>query len=461
MDMQQRSAMRSGLMWATLVAAGMLAVPVLAVGPNLNASLEEARAAIDVDGIVLPVRSYDVPNPATLAIDALDIAVLQHDEDGFALDAGAAKVPVAWFPGGMDEGEVHGGYFLSFTQTSAAIGDAVLDIADSAAASQDIADLPRHGQAAVDSMPNLVADLDIPDLRLGAHVEEAVGDANELGAEVAGEAGVRGVADGNGVAGSFAPMDAAWTPSPFDPPARAPTQAQVESAPQPVGLLGVHLPDFGFGALPDAVLTAGATMAAGLLLAGALYHLVNRQNIFENDMRMRIYDLVARQPGVTIQEVAREVGLSAPTVRYHITMLEKNELITMLDQGNKLMLFRNRQEFNAHDRELVALLRSPEAMKVYEVIAAKPWILRKELAEELGISRTSVNWHLRTLQRCALVDESREQGRGFLYIRRQGRDALARVAERTGQPLGAPRLPTAEAKAEASPQPVPFTLVEA
>ena len=188
----------------------------------------------------------------------------------------------------------------------------------------------------------------------------------------------------------------------------------------------------------DASLMIGAA-AAGLLLGGlVLYHLVNRNNIFENDVRMQVYELVARTPGITIQEVARQVGLSHPTARYHLNVLAKNDLVVFLDKGNKMMFFRNRNEFSDHERELVALLRNPEAMRVYDCIEQSPWILRKELSERLGISRTSVNWHLRNLMRAGLLAESREQGKGFLFVRREGRELLLRVTQRVPPLTSAP-----------------------
>lgn len=155
-----------------------------------------------------------------------------------------------------------------------------------------------------------------------------------------------------------------------------------------------------------------------------------RDEVLGNGARMRVYETVARNPGVTVGDIAHEVGLSPPTVRYHLDVLSREDLVLALDRGNRLLYFRNRKEFSDGERVLVALLRSAEAMRVYQVIEASPWILRGEVGERIGCSRASVNWHLRQLMGAGLVSEAREHGRGFLYVTRAGREALTRVARR-------------------------------
>jgi DNA-binding transcriptional ArsR family regulator len=434
--MQRRAWSGAAVVALALWAAAM---PALALGADdlVSADLQDARASLDVDGLSLP-RTLDAPNPVTLAMDGADLAAFGlagYDDGGFWAGAAQTQAPVAWFPGALDERHVHGGYFLAFTQPSDAIAAQALGAYDDAA-SGPVA-LPQPDTGRVKSMPNLVADLDLPELRLDARLESAVQDAQAAAAPLA-YAGVAGAQDAEASVADVGAGMPAWFPA-RDALVDAPDAAlALHGGPDSVGPLGIQFPDWGFPALPDGALWATAAAASALFAAGALYHLVNRENIFENDMRTRIYELIARQPGVTIGEVARQVGLSHPTVRYHINMLQKNELIVFLDQGNKLMLFRNRHEFGEREREIVALIRSVEAMRVYDCIAASPWILRKELAEQLGISRTSVNWHLRSLMKCGLVGETREQGKGFLFASREGKDVLQSVAARSGQSYAPP-----------------------
>jgi DNA-binding transcriptional ArsR family regulator len=227
------------------------------------------------------------------------------------------------------------------------------------------------------------------------------------------------------------------------PDAHAPAQGP------PPPAFATILPD----AAPDGAVVAAGALGMGLLLGAALYHLIDRKNILHSEARQQVLEVVARSPGASIHEVAQAVGLSHPTARYHLDLLQRNGLILCLDRGNKMLYFCNRGDFTPQERELVALLRSPEAWRVYDTIASRPWIVRRELSDLLGISRTSVNWHLRGLMEAGLVVETREQGKGFLFASREGREVVERVARRVASLGGA--LP---APAEAPEAPPPAAL---
>jgi DNA-binding transcriptional ArsR family regulator len=95
-----------------------------------------------------------------------------------------------------------------------------------------------------------------------------------------------------------------------------------------------------------------------------------------------------------------------------------------------MLFFRNRRDFSEPERVLVSLLRDAESMRVYDHVSASPWITRRELSDALKVSRTAVNWHLRILTEAGLVGEAREQGMGFLFATREGKESLASVAGR-------------------------------
>lgn len=419
---------RMGWCWAALalaVAPAAAAETEIMDNPDTGIGL-----ALGADVLRLPLPALDAPNPVVLAVDAADalgLELARRDAEGMDVNLGPVPYRAHWMPGIADEGGVHTQPLLAFTQTSDAIYEQALGGVDDLRGKLGLA-LP--GKPHVATMPRFLLDLDAARLRLGTEVE-LVPSASVSSAEPGPPgAGVAGLASAGGTAG-FAVADAQTAllaPSAGDGLASGAlvTPAPVPATPMAAQASGVAPA----GALPQGAAIAGLVVTGLLVGALALYHLVNRNNIFENDVRMQVYDVVARNPGVTIQEVARVVGLSHPTARYHLNVLAKNDLVVYLDKGNKMMFFRNRNEFSEQEREVVAILRNPEAMKVYASIERSPWILRKEISEALGISRTSVNWHLRSLMRAGLVAETREQGKGFLFARREGCEALSKVYQR-------------------------------
>lgn len=415
------------------------AIAAIALAPGAVAmgitAVDDVGTHIDLDAASLP-RGATVPNPVVLGLDAADelgLALARHDADGVWTRGLPLETGLSWYAAFLEEDGVHTSYLLAFQESSDIAASSVLAAADEARGRLGLRPLPSlDDDATVSHAPRLLVDVDAAALRLAGEVDwSPPAQAGERFAAPAAT-GVAGPALAAGVPGRAPPPAALESP----PLAAAESLAAARAPGGPATPSDQAVSAQGAGALPAAAAAHPAILAAGLVATGlvlgglALYHLVNRNNIFENDVRMQVYDVVARNPGVTIQEVARVVGLSHPTARYHLNVLAKNDLVVFLDKGNKMMFFRNRNEFNEAEREVVAIVRNPEAMRVFECIEQSPWILRKELSERLGISRTSVNWHLRNLMRAGLVAETREQGKGFLFVRREGREMVLRVAPR-------------------------------
>jgi DNA-binding transcriptional ArsR family regulator len=211
---------------------------------------------------------------------------------------------------------------------------------------------------------------------------------------------------------------AAPTPGAAAPAGPAPMVHAAQTA-APTPLLGA------------APLQAAAAGALGLLLGGALYHLIRKNAILKNKVRGAIADHVFRHPGSTITEIAQSVGVTHQTASYHLRLLQEHGLVLGVERGNKRLYFRNDGSFNNEERGLVAVLRDPESMRVLELIRQNPWIMKNEAAASLGVSRNTLNWHLQKLLSAGLVSEARENGHCFLFCnRRAAGEVLTQVVQK-------------------------------
>lgn len=152
-------------------------------------------------------------------------------------------------------------------------------------------------------------------------------------------------------------------------------------------------------------------------------------NVLASGARARLYDFVARSPGATVQEAARAAGICEATARYHLSVLARQGLLLALEHGHRLQYFRNRGELGEAERLALAALRTPGAARLLRAVAAQASATRRDLCEALGVSRATVDWHLRSLARAGLVAEAREQGRGLLSVPPSARELLARLGE--------------------------------
>ncbi len=180
-----------------------------------------------------------------------------------------------------------------------------------------------------------------------------------------------------------------------------------------------------------AAVTAGAV---ALLLLGPLtmYSRISRDETLENDTRRGIYNIVESTPGICIKDVADQADVSYSTASYHLDRLVKNDYLVKDQEGNKVLYYKNGGTFTKDERELVPILKNHECMQVFEHILENPWCYRAEAAEALGVSHTTVNWHLKRLTDAELVEEHREGRNCHLYIDSAALDRVTAVLDKLG-----------------------------
>lgn len=173
-----------------------------------------------------------------------------------------------------------------------------------------------------------------------------------------------------------------------------------------------------------AVVAAAALTGAGLLAwawtsvkawgqkllvlpAIALYAKISRAEVFDNDVRERIFQTVRARPGIAATDLARTVGVSWGTTIYHLDVLEQNRMVTSLREGRHRRYFENGAQLDA-SKETVAILQNTVTAGVAARVKTAPGVTQKDLAHSLGMSPQALHWHLTRLVAAGLVRKERE-----------------------------------------------------
>ena len=177
-------------------------------------------------------------------------------------------------------------------------------------------------------------------------------------------------------------------------------------------------------ALPASASDAGPAETRGpaalplLGVAGmALYTRIRPNAALENETRKAIFESVCRAPGLGVHAIAKAAGVSYSTTAYHLERLVEAGMIVMTPDGNKLCYYKNGGAFTETERRLLPVLKNDEAVRLLEAILASPGTYRAALAERLGVTATTINWHLRRLREAGLVEEVRSGRNAYLYAR--------------------------------------------
>jgi predicted transcriptional regulator len=123
---------------------------------------------------------------------------------------------------------------------------------------------------------------------------------------------------------------------------------------------------------------------------GAIARAHSRIN--KNVNRNAVYDFIARNPGSTMYEVSRGLGMNLGTVRYHTFILGmNNRIVSYKEDGKYIRYFMNSNSYSKEDQFIVSLLRRDALGKVLGYMATRPAASNAEIARELGIQESIVS----------------------------------------------------------------------
>lgn len=171
----------------------------------------------------------------------------------------------------------------------------------------------------------------------------------------------------------------------------------------------------GSGGALAAMAVMAALVGAPLVGGAALYHRIRSNHTLNNKTRQAVYDAVVRNPGIGVNDAARAAGCSYSTAAYHLERLVEERLLVASEDGRRARFFKNGGAFSQGEREFIPVLQSDECMAVMQVIVENPWCYRAEVAQKLGVSGPTVNWHLKRLMKVGVVKEMREGRVSYLY----------------------------------------------
>lgn len=144
-----------------------------------------------------------------------------------------------------------------------------------------------------------------------------------------------------------------------------------------------------------------------------LYARLKKEDVLENPIRDDILQVVADQPGISASELGRRLECGWGTLVYHLTVLERLQLVSSTREGRHKRFF-VQGRINYSDKGAVALLANPAARTILDAVRSRPGIIQKELSDRLGLSPGTIAWHIDRLTGQGLVVRE-EDGRSVRY----------------------------------------------
>ena len=134
----------------------------------------------------------------------------------------------------------------------------------------------------------------------------------------------------------------------------------------------------------------------------------------ELEARKKIYDCIAKSPGLHFREIQRRVGMATGSVDYHLHFLHKNGLVRTEKAGRFLRYYAANVQFEQGDKDLLSLLRQERIRHILIYLIEKKKANASKIAEELGYTPSNLSWYLKTLQEKSVIKQTK-RGRFRFY----------------------------------------------
>src|SRR5207248_11651619 len=82
--------------------------------------------------------------------------------------------------------------------------------------------------------------------------------------------------------------------------------------------------------------------------------------------RLRVLQVLAGVPEITVQELADAIGVSQPRLSWHLRMLRRGQVVRARRAGRTVHYSLNREGFNAFHRELSTLIAPRPRVRALE-----------------------------------------------------------------------------------------------
>lgn len=117
--------------------------------------------------------------------------------------------------------------------------------------------------------------------------------------------------------------------------------------------------------------------------------------------RDRIRAHVASNPGVHFNAIVRHLDIAAGQAQYHLHRLTRADTLTPESRYGRTHYFPD--EFDPWERHAVAVLRRETAREIASTVVASEPVTPATVTEEVGIARSTLEYHLDRLVDADLV----------------------------------------------------------
>ena len=137
----------------------------------------------------------------------------------------------------------------------------------------------------------------------------------------------------------------------------------------------------------------------------------------ELETRRRIYELIKKTPGIHFREIERRLKVAVGNLQYHLQYLEKKNLIKVEKDEEYIRYYPKGTPLDETDKKIMSFLRRRTSRRILIYLLNNPYANNKDVSTAVGLSPSTVSWHLSKLVEARVVERKKEGRESFFKVR--------------------------------------------
>lgn len=126
-----------------------------------------------------------------------------------------------------------------------------------------------------------------------------------------------------------------------------------------------------------------------------------------NSNTIRVLQYIEQNPASHLRQIKRELNMSMGTTQYHLNLLEKQGKVSS-ERHNLHRYYFPIGLFEQNQRDILKILNQETAREILLIILEKKNPTQTDIADTIGLSSASVNWHIKRLIELGLILENKD-----------------------------------------------------
>lgn len=144
------------------------------------------------------------------------------------------------------------------------------------------------------------------------------------------------------------------------------------------------------------------------------FRVVDHPNAVGILKRKHIYAFIKACPGTCTNEIASNIDLNRETLRYHLNILEGENLIEAHNDCGKIRYFQNNSTYGEEEKLVISVLQNEMTRNIIYKILKKECNTNGDLARTTGISKSAITWYIKQLKELDIIKENKV-GKSIIY----------------------------------------------